>query len=92
MTLGVGAFTVSTPVPVPGAAMVWPSAAPDRGSVGPRAPLSTNRAATRLEGLDLLRAGKIKPLLDRSFPLSDAPVAHSYIDSRHVRGSGGVIP
>ncbi len=44
------------------------------------------------EGLDLLRAGRIKPLLDRSFPLSDAPAAHSYIDSRRVRGSVVLIP
>ncbi len=44
------------------------------------------------EGLGLLREGKIKPILDRTFPLSDAPAAHEYIDSRQVRGNVVLVP
>lgn len=39
------------------------------------------------EGLDLLRAERIKPVLDKTFPLKDAAAAHEYIDSRAVRGN-----
>jgi len=44
------------------------------------------------EGLALLRAGKIKPMLDRTFPLADAAAAHEYIDARQVRGNVVLIP
>lgn len=39
------------------------------------------------EGLDLVQAGKIKPVLDRTFPLSDAAQAHQYIEERKVKGN-----
>lgn len=38
-------------------------------------------------GLRLLQDGKIKPILDRTYPLQDAASAHAYIDSRRVRGN-----
>jgi len=44
------------------------------------------------EGLGLLRAGRIKPILDRKFPLKDAAAAHEYIDSRQVRGNVVLVP
>ncbi|MEE9295010.1 MAG: zinc-binding dehydrogenase [Phycisphaerae bacterium] len=44
------------------------------------------------EGLDLLKAGRIKPVLDRTFGLKDAAAAHDYIESRAVRGSVALIP
>lgn len=39
------------------------------------------------EGLELVRAGKIKPVLDRTFPLSEAAQAHQYIEERKVKGN-----
>ena len=44
------------------------------------------------EGLALMCAGEIRPLLDRTFPLRDAAAAHEYVDSRRVRGSVVLIP
>jgi len=43
-------------------------------------------------GLKWLAEGKIKPCLDRSYPLSDAGEAHRYIESRAVRGKVVLIP
>ena len=43
-------------------------------------------------GLAWLREGKIKPVVDRSFRLSDAAEAHRYIESRAVRGKVVLIP
>lgn len=39
------------------------------------------------EGLEWVKSGRIRPVLDRSYPLKDAAAAHEYIDSRAVRGS-----
>jgi NADPH:quinone reductase-like Zn-dependent oxidoreductase len=44
------------------------------------------------EGLALVRAGKVKPFLDRTFPLSDAGAAHAYVESRQVKGSVVLTP
>jgi NADPH:quinone reductase-like Zn-dependent oxidoreductase len=44
------------------------------------------------EGLALLEAGKLRPNLDRTFPLSQAAAAHEYIDSRQVRGNVVLLP
>ncbi len=44
------------------------------------------------EGLALLKLGKIKPVLDRTFALNDAAAVHEYIDSRAVRGNVVLIP
>ncbi len=44
------------------------------------------------EGLVLLKSGKIKPVLDKTFPLQDAAAAHEYIESRQVRGNVVLIP
>ncbi|GJM27007.1 MAG: alcohol dehydrogenase [Phycisphaerae bacterium] len=44
------------------------------------------------EGLDLVEAGKIKPVLDRTFPLSDAAEAHRYIESSKVKGNVVLLP
>jgi NADPH:quinone reductase-like Zn-dependent oxidoreductase len=35
---------------------------------------------------DLLEAGKIVPFIDRSYPLSEVPIAIRYIEERHVQG------
>ncbi len=43
-------------------------------------------------GLKLLAEGKVKPVVDRTFPLEDAAEAHRYIDSRAVRGKVVLIP
>ncbi len=44
------------------------------------------------EGLEMLRDGKIRPILDRTYPLADAGEAHAFIDSRQVRGNVVLIP
>ena len=44
------------------------------------------------DGLELLRRGIVRPVLDRTFPLKDAAAAHRYVDSRQVRGSVVLIP
>ncbi len=44
------------------------------------------------EGLVLLKEGKVKPVLDRTFPLKDAAAAHEYVDSRRVQGSVVLLP
>ncbi len=36
--------------------------------------------------LDLIRAGKVKPVIDRRFPLSDVVDALTYVDEGHPRG------
>lgn len=43
-------------------------------------------------GLDLLRMGKIKAVVDRAYPLREAAEAHRYIESRAVRGKIVLIP
>jgi NADPH:quinone reductase-like Zn-dependent oxidoreductase len=35
---------------------------------------------------DLLEAGKIVPFIDRSYPLSEVPIAIRYVEERHVQG------
>jgi putative oxidoreductase len=43
-------------------------------------------------GLELMRQGRIRPMIDRMFPLSDAANAHKYIESRSVKGKVVLIP
>ena len=43
-------------------------------------------------GLDQVRAGKIKHILDQAMPLRDAAEAHRYIESRQVRGKVVLLP
>jgi NADPH:quinone reductase-like Zn-dependent oxidoreductase len=35
---------------------------------------------------DLIEAGKLKPVIDRTFPLSEAPQAIGYLEQGHARG------
>ncbi len=44
------------------------------------------------EGLALVEAGKIKPVLDRTFPLSEAAQAHQHIEDRKVIGNVVLLP
>jgi len=43
-------------------------------------------------GLELVKQGKIKPLLDKTFPLSQASEAHRYIASNQVKGNIVLLP
>jgi NADPH:quinone reductase-like Zn-dependent oxidoreductase len=47
-------------------------------------------AATTAEELahlnELIEAGKVAPVIDRTYPLSDAPEAFRYLDAGHARG------
>ena len=42
--------------------------------------------------LPLLAAGKLRPLVDRTFPLKDARAAHEYIQNRRVFGKVVLVP
>jgi len=47
-------------------------------------------ATTKAEDLDYLRglieAGTVKPIVDRTYPLAEAPVAMRYLEQHHARG------
>ena len=43
-------------------------------------------------GLEKVKQGKIKPLLDKTFPLSQASEAHRYIASNQVKGNIVLLP
>ncbi len=43
-------------------------------------------------GLEQVKLGKIKPLLDKTFPLSQASEAHRYIASNQVKGNIVLLP
>lgn len=44
------------------------------------------------EGLTLIQAGKLRPKLDRTFPLAEAAAAHRYIEDRSVQGKVVLLP
>jgi NADPH:quinone reductase-like Zn-dependent oxidoreductase len=35
---------------------------------------------------DLIEAGKVKPVIDRTYPLSETPEAFRYLEEEHARG------
>jgi NADPH:quinone reductase-like Zn-dependent oxidoreductase len=35
---------------------------------------------------DLMQAGKVKPVIDRRYPLSEVPAAIRYVEEGHARG------
>jgi NADPH:quinone reductase-like Zn-dependent oxidoreductase len=35
---------------------------------------------------DLLQSGKVKPVIDRRYPLSEVPAAIRYVEEGHARG------
>ncbi|UCF33362.1 MAG: zinc-binding dehydrogenase [Phycisphaerales bacterium] len=43
-------------------------------------------------GLALLRDGKIKAYVDKTYPLKEAAAAHRYIESRAVKGKVVLVP
>jgi len=43
-------------------------------------------------GLQMLKDGKVRPAVDRAFPLHEAAAAHRYIESRAVKGKVVLIP
>jgi len=49
-------------------------------------------AAAFTELLDLLEKGALKPILDRTFPMSDAAEAHRYIEEGKQFGKVVLMP
>ncbi len=43
-------------------------------------------------GLELIRKGKVKPMLDRTFPLSQVAEAHRLISNNEVSGNIVLLP
>ena len=43
-------------------------------------------------GLEQVRAGRIKPILDQAMPLRDAAKAHEHLESRRTRGKVVLLP
>jgi NADPH2:quinone reductase len=43
-------------------------------------------------GLDLVKQGKVRPLLDRSIPLSNAAEAHRLLSTNQVAGNIVLVP
>jgi NADPH:quinone reductase-like Zn-dependent oxidoreductase len=48
--------------------------------------MSKERQQDLLTLKDLIEAGKLKPVIDRTFPLSEAPQAIGYLEQGHARG------
>lgn len=61
--------------------------------LGAEALLNTARVRPLIEGLlDEIAAGKLKVVIDRTFPLSEAAAAHAFIESRAAFGRVLLIP
>ena len=43
-------------------------------------------------GLELVKEGKVRPLLDRALPLSEAAEAHRLVASNEVKGNIVLLP
>ena len=43
-------------------------------------------------GLEQVRAGHIKPILDHALPLQEAAKAHEHLESRRTRGKVVLLP
>jgi NADPH2:quinone reductase len=57
------------------------------------AEITTPRAQQMVQGLvDDVAAGRLKVVVDRTFPLSEAAAAHAYIESRQAVGRVVLIP
>ena len=57
------------------------------------AEIATDRVHDMIQSLvDDVAAGRLKVLIDRTFPLSEAAAAHAYIESRKAVGRVLLIP
>jgi NADPH2:quinone reductase len=57
------------------------------------AEIATDRVHNLIQSLvDEVAAGKLKVLIDKTFPLADAAAAHAYIESRKAVGRVLLIP
>jgi NADPH:quinone reductase-like Zn-dependent oxidoreductase len=50
------------------------------------------REAARSELLDLVRAGKLHVVVDRTYALADVRAAHEYLALRHAAGKVVLVP
>jgi NADPH2:quinone reductase len=61
--------------------------------LGAEALMNTSRVYPMIEGLIRdMHQGKLRPVIDRTFPLSEAAAAHEYIESRQAFGRVLLVP
>jgi NADPH:quinone reductase-like Zn-dependent oxidoreductase len=48
--------------------------------------LSVSNQADLLALKELIEAGKVRPVIDRTYPLSEVPAAMAYLGEGHARG------
>lgn len=53
--------------------------------------ISSENAADLVVLKDLIEAGKLTPVIDRTYPLSETPKAIQYLEDGHARGKVVVI-